>query len=141
MMRFLLDTNCFIQVARQRPEAPQVTALLTGVPRDRLFITDYAVHSIGVIMRRFSQLAGYTAFLAQLGVDQGMGVVAIPTDELDRVVAASAASDLDFDDAYQYAAAELHGLTLVSLDADFDRTPRGRLTPAAALASFTAGRP
>ena len=49
---------------------------------------------------------------------------------------ACAAYRLDFDDAYQYVAAEFHGLTLVSLDVDFDRTPRGRLTPAAALQAF-----
>ena len=140
MTRFLLDTNCFIQVVRQRPDAPQVLALLTGVPRDRLFITDYAVHSIGVIMRRFGQLAAYTAFLAQIGIDQGIGTIVIPTADLGRLVAASASYNLDYDDAYQYAAAELHRLALVSLDADFDRTPRGRLTPAAALNQFTAGQ-
>jgi hypothetical protein len=37
---------------------------------------------------------------------------------------------LDFDDAYQYVAAEKHDLTLISFDADFDRTERGRKTPA-----------
>jgi len=40
---------------------------------------------------------------------------------------------LDFDDAYQYVAAEKHNLTLVSFDADFDRTDRGRKTPAELL--------
>ncbi|MBN2466385.1 PIN domain-containing protein [candidate division WOR-3 bacterium] len=37
---------------------------------------------------------------------------------------------LDIDDAYQYVAAKRHDLTLVSFDADFDRTDRGRKTPA-----------
>jgi predicted nucleic acid-binding protein len=37
--------------------------------------------------------------------------------------------DLDFDDAYQYVAAEKYGLTIVSLDHDFDQTERGRKTP------------
>jgi predicted nucleic acid-binding protein len=53
-----------------------------------------------------------------------------------RVANACSTYGLDFDDAYQYVAAELHGLKLVSLDADFDRTPNGRLTPAAALQLF-----
>jgi predicted nucleic acid-binding protein len=43
--------------------------------------------------------------------------------------------NLDFDDAYQYLAAEKHGLILVSLDSDFDRTERGRQTPVEALDS------
>jgi len=37
--------------------------------------------------------------------------------------------DLDFDDAYQYVAAEKYGLTIVSLDRDFDQTERGGKTP------------
>jgi hypothetical protein len=36
---------------------------------------------------------------------------------------------LDFDDAYQYVISERYGLHLVSLDADFDRTDKGRQTP------------
>ena len=37
---------------------------------------------------------------------------------------------LDFDDAYQYVAAEKFDLALVSFDADFDRTDRKRMVPA-----------
>ena len=37
---------------------------------------------------------------------------------------------LDFDYAYQYLAADKYSLTLVSFDSDFDRTERGRKTPA-----------
>jgi predicted nucleic acid-binding protein len=41
--------------------------------------------------------------------------------------------NLDFDDAYQYTAAEKYDLTLVSFDSDFDHTERGRKTPAEVL--------
>jgi uncharacterized protein len=37
---------------------------------------------------------------------------------------------LDFDDAYQYVVAENYDLIIVSFDSDFDRTTRGRKTPA-----------
>lgn len=46
-----------------------------------------------------------------------------------RMVSVMQQFRLDFDDAYQYAAAGKHTLTLVSFDADFDRTDRGRKTP------------
>jgi predicted nucleic acid-binding protein len=36
---------------------------------------------------------------------------------------------LDYDDAFQYAIAELYNLTIVSFDKDFDRTPKGRKEP------------
>jgi uncharacterized protein len=48
---------------------------------------------------------------------------------------------LDFDDAIQYVAAERDDLMIVSLDADFDRTPRGRKTPAQVLAELAAATP
>ena len=38
-------------------------------------------------------------------------------------------TNLFFDDAYQYSAAQRHGLRIVSFDADFDRTTEGRLLP------------
>jgi hypothetical protein len=47
---------------------------------------------------------------------------------------------LKFDDAFQYVAAERYDLIIVSNDADFDRTPRGRRTPAQALADLTTPR-
>jgi predicted nucleic acid-binding protein len=40
---------------------------------------------------------------------------------------------LDFDDAYQYVAAEKYDLTIVSFDRDFDHTERGKRTPAQVL--------
>jgi predicted nucleic acid-binding protein len=39
--------------------------------------------------------------------------------------------NLDFDDAYQYAVAEKHGLQVMSFDTDFDRTEKGRKMPGA----------
>ncbi|HET6251164.1 MAG TPA: PIN domain-containing protein [Tepidisphaeraceae bacterium] len=132
----MLDTNCFIQIVRSRPDAPQVQALLDGIPRARLFVTDFTVHSIGVVMARFKQVGGYTAFLSGLGVGQELAIVQVEFSRLNQIANACVTHALDFDDAYQYVAAELHGLKLVSLDADFDRTPNGRLTPTAALQSF-----
>jgi len=137
MSDFLLDTNCFIQIVRSRPNAPQVEALLQALPVSHLFMTDFTLHSIGVIMARFGQVQGYMSFLTGLGVDRGFGVIGIDFARLGHIANTCAGFKLDFDDAYQYVAAEQNNLTLVSLDADFDRTPRGRLTPAAALQRFT----
>ena len=46
---------------------------------------------------------------------------------------------LDFDDSYQYTAAEKRNLTIVSFDGDFDGTDRGRTTPAEMLNSLQKG--
>jgi hypothetical protein len=59
----------------------------------------------------------------------GIGVVSLGAPEMDALVDVAAKLNLDFDDAYQYSAATRHGLRIVSFDADFDRTPEGRLLP------------
>jgi len=42
--------------------------------------------------------------------------------------------NLDFDDAYQYVAAEQNNLVIVSFDSDFNKTPLGSKNPAEILA-------
>jgi predicted nucleic acid-binding protein len=78
----------------------------------------------------------YGSFLSDMSIGSKLNVITVPIQSLGRVADAAVALRLDFDDAYQYIAAELNDLRIVSLDADFDRTPRGRLTPAAALQLF-----
>lgn len=62
----------------------------------------------------------------------------LTTTELSNVIEAAGDYRLDFDDAYQYTVAERYALTLVSFDADFDRTSRGRKTPDQVLEEFRA---
>ncbi len=60
-------------------------------------------------------------------------MVSLTAAELGAVIDTAARFSLDFDDAYQYAVAERYGLTIVSFDAGFDRTARGRKAPAEML--------
>ena len=53
---------------------------------------------------------------------------------MQSIIRAAQRFNLDFDNAYQYAAAEGYDLAIVSFDGDFDRTERGRQTPEAILA-------
>ena len=140
-MRLLLDANCWLQVVRNREHADDVRRLLAGVPANAVAVTDMAVHSIAIVMARFKMLDDFPQVVRDFGIGQPTEIVRLGPANYDRVIEVTKSYRLDFDDAYQYAAAELHGLTLVSLDADFDRTPRGRLTPAAALAAHAAGGP
>jgi predicted nucleic acid-binding protein len=56
-------------------------------------------------------------------------IVRLEANDMQNVIDASQQFNLDFDDAYQYAAAQKYNLTIVSFDSDFDRTVRGRRTP------------
>jgi predicted nucleic acid-binding protein len=59
-------------------------------------------------------------------VQGGVTLVALRPDAMYRLVEVMDQFGLDFDDAYQYAAAEANGAQLVSFDTDFDGTDRRR---------------
>jgi len=125
-----------MQIARRRDRYQEVAELLRHVPPSAVSITDYALHSLMNIARRHEMLAQLPGFIARSGFGVTVEVVTVTATRLGDVAEAIAKYQLDVDDAYQYIAAEAYGLKLVSLDADFDRTPNGRLTPAAALQLF-----
>jgi hypothetical protein len=60
----------------------------------------------------------------------GMAVIQLTIEDIESIIKPAQKYDLDFDDAYQYAAAEKYDLCIVSFDTDFDRTDRRRQTPA-----------
>src|SRR5436190_4890334 len=121
-MRYLLDTNCWMQLVRNREHAQTVGDLLRAVPAADIGITDYALHSLINITKRLKVLDQLPAFIDASGFGTTVAVISVPPNQLRRVVEAVNGLRLDVDDAYQYTAAELNDLTLVSLDADFDRT-------------------
>jgi len=61
----------------------------------------------------------------------GTAVARLNASDMDTLADHAARFRLDFDDAYQYALADKHDLTIVSFDRDFDRTTRGRSEPSA----------
>ena len=48
---------------------------------------------------------------------------------MQRLIETMTEYQFDFDDAYQYVAAEKYGAELISFDSDFDKAERGRKTP------------
>ena len=57
-------------------------------------------------------------------------LVRLKPPEIEQLIIVTERFNFDFDDAYQYVIAEKYGLTIISFDTDFDRTQRGRKTPA-----------
>ena len=125
----LVGTNVFLEVLLAQTKAKEAQDLLKKTNLHQFFVSNYALHSIGLMLLRRKQADMFRQFLSD--VEAGMTMVSLALDELREVIDATAAFDLDFDDAYQYVTAEKFGLTIISFDADFDRTARGRQTPIA----------
>ncbi len=127
-MQYLVDTNVWLERLLSQERSSEVAAFLNAVPASRLALTDFALHSIGVVLLRLSEAEAFLHFARDLREGQ-VALLSLSVADMDRIVECAVRLRLDFDDAYQYVAAERYGLTLVSFDAEFDRTERGRKTP------------
>ena len=134
-VRLLLDANIALEIIFDQEKVEEAKALLTKTEEHQFFISNYAFHTIGTILFGKKRQDGFGAFVKDFIIGSGVDVVSLSESEMDTVIKISKEYGLDFDDAYQYAVAEKNDLTLVSFDKDFDRTKRGRKTPAQVLQS------
>lgn len=126
---FLLDTNIWLERLLGQEQAEIAAELLDALSPSDVCMTDFTLHSIGVICNRLKQRDVFVKFVDDVLIDTGVVLVSIPANKMKRVVEIMDRFRLDFDDAYQYVAAEIEDATIVSFDKDFDKTEQGRLTP------------
>jgi predicted nucleic acid-binding protein len=132
-MRALLDTNIFLEVLLSQENAPNAKALLNQASRNEFFISDYSLHSIGLLLFRMKKPEMLAVFVEDALVNGGIRLLVLHPEDMRKIAGVAGEFGLDFDDAYQYTAAEQYGLTLVSFDSDFQRTDKGCKTPMKAL--------
>jgi predicted nucleic acid-binding protein len=126
----LADANVWLELLLEQERAEEVRRLLDAVPLEELAVTEFSVCAIGLLLTRAKRDDLFLRFVSDVLLDTSITRIALDGEALKDTVTARKRFGLDFDDAYQYVAAEKHNLTLVSFDADFDRTDRGRKTPA-----------
>ena len=128
-MRLLIDTNIFLELLLGQSKLAEATNLLADTKDHEMFISDFALHSIGLLLVRQGKPLVFRQFVLDIILTAGVQVIALPAEDMDLVLDAVSRFRLDFDDAYQYAIAGKHELTIVSFDGDFDRTALGRRLP------------
>ena len=131
---YLLDTNVVLELLLDQDKADEVERFLRDTPPERLYLSEFALYSLGIVLFRHGRHAAFLQVVEDLLVMSRIRLVRLGGAEMQSIVRAAQRFDLDFDDAYQYVTAERHDLTIVSFDGDFDRTERGRQTPGMVLA-------
>jgi predicted nucleic acid-binding protein len=112
-MKLLLDTNIFLEVLLEQARANDAKALLAKTDAHNFLISDFSLHSIGVILLRRNKADVFRRFVSDMVIEAGTAVVLLDSDEMEAVADHALTFKLDFDDAYP----------------DFDRTTRGRSEP------------
>lgn len=126
---YLVDTNIWLERLLGQEKSEIVGKFLDRVPSDQLYITDFALHSIGVILSRIKRKDVFLQFINDLFIKGSVSVVKLDVEDMENVSSVMEEFNLDFDDAYQYIAAQKNNLPIISFDKDFDKTQLGRKTP------------
>jgi uncharacterized protein len=127
-MKLLIDTNIFLEIFLSQAQAQLAKDFLANPENYELYLSDFSLHSIGVILLRKNLPQLFQQFLTDVISSGNVGVIYLLASDLSEVAKTAQTLGLDFDDAYQYLAAEMYDLTIISFDSDFDKTPRGRAT-------------
>ena len=130
---YLVDTNVWLKRLLGQDNSDEVGQFLDQVSSDQLFITDFTFHSICVILTRLKRNSVLLDFVTDVFVIGSVTLVSIKPEETQGLVDTIDKYKLDFDDAYQYVAAEQNDLMIISFDSDFDNTVKGRKAPAEIL--------
>ena len=84
-----------------------------------IVISDFSLHSIGVILFRFRREKIFGNFIQD--VLPNIELVTLSGDGYKDLSKVSEECHLDFDDAYQFKTAEENTLTIVTMDRHFER--------------------
>ena len=129
-MKLLLDTNIFLEIILDQENAVSAKTLLSSPADHAFFMSDFSLHSIGLLLFRRNQYAVFERFVADVILTAQTRVVGLTSEDMGEVVRIARETRLDFDDAYQCSVARRWSLEIVSFDGDFDRAGVRRLTPA-----------
>ena len=127
-LMYLIDTNIFLEGLLEQEKAESVRYFFQAIDIEKTFMTDLALHSIGIILFRLKKYELFTSFVEDMIIN-GMEILSSSPEDLMKLDRTAQQYNLDFDDAYQYMLAEKHQLQLISFDKDFDSTKIGRKEP------------
>ncbi|NQU06423.1 MAG: type II toxin-antitoxin system VapC family toxin [Calditrichaeota bacterium] len=130
---YLLDTNIILEFVLDQEKADDVELLFKSIEFEDFIITEFAFYSICLLLIRKKKSDLLQEMIDDLFVERGLRLVRLGPLSMSDIISVCKRFSLDFDDAYQYVAADKHDLTIVSFDSDFDRTDRGRKTPSEVL--------
>ena len=85
-MRLLLDTNIFLEVILDQESAEEARTLLSKVEEHEFFLSDYSLHSIGLLLFRRGQHEIFRQFLIDMILEAGVTIIALSAQEMEGVI-------------------------------------------------------
>lgn len=126
---YLVDTNIWLERLLEQVKSDYVAQFLNSTQSSNFFITDFTLHSIGIILSKLTRYEAFHSFVKDTLLEGDVVLIHLNPGNIESVIDTQKRYGLDFDDAYQYVAAERYDLIIVSFDSDFDKTERGKKSP------------
>jgi predicted nucleic acid-binding protein len=104
--KYLVDTNVWLERLLDQGKSDVVSKLFDLVPTDELFVSDFSMHSIGVILSRLKRYDVFEKFIDDLFINGQIESLTLDTMDLLDVVGNIQKYKLDFDDSYQFSVAQ-----------------------------------
>ena len=101
---YLADTNIFLEALLRQRRAAEVRSFFQTIDLDTIFMTDFSLHSVGIILFKRRRHSIFTSFLEDIVSE--LHVLSLSVEELKTLDQTVQRFNLDFDDAYQYAVAQ-----------------------------------
>lgn len=117
-MKYLVDTNIFLEILLNQDRKDDCKVFLEENIK-QLYISDFSLHSIGVILFRNKKEKIFNMFVTD--IMQNIEILSLTKFKYSNLDDIKKKYQLDFDDSYQLAIAQDHYLKIATMDFDFKK--------------------
>ncbi len=117
-MAYLFDTNIFLEIFLNQEKKEKAKKLISDNIKD-LFISDFSLHSIGVILINQKKFNILKNFLND--ISPHLTVLILPLSRYNELTEIAEKHAMDFDDSYQALIAKENDLSILTMDNDFKK--------------------
>jgi uncharacterized protein len=128
-VRYLVDTNIWLERLLDQEKSVIASNFFDLIPTDSLFVSDFSIHSIGVILSRLKKYDVFETFINDLFISGHIELLSLNSSDLLEVIGNTQKYKLDFDDSYQFSVAQKYDLTIITFDKDFNAKGIKKKTP------------
>lgn len=128
-VRYLVDTNVWLERLLDQEKSEIASRFFSLISIEDLFVSDFSIHSIGVILSRLKKFEVFEKFIDDLFVNGQIEQLSLDPNDLLDVISNIQKFNLDFDDAYQLSVSQKYDLVIVTFDKDFNTKGIRKNTP------------
>ncbi len=126
---YLFDTNIFLEIFLSQENSELSKSLINNKNLNTIFISDFSLHSVGVILSRKNKSEMFEAFIDDILMSNKFKVLSVSIDKMPNIIKNINLHNLDFDDAYQLTISTIYNLGIVTYDKDFNKIDINSISP------------